>query len=220
MRVLSPAEGYRRWAPCYTEETAVSFLEDRAVRALPLPAVAGRLLDVGCGTARRLAAAGAALAVGVDLSVDMLRQSTLRGTLAAADVRTLPFADAGFDWVWCRLMIGHVRDLAGVYRELARVCRLQGHVVVTDFHADAALAGHRRTFRDDAGVVWEVEHHVHDPPSHTAMAARAGLELVSRRDDAVGPPIRQFYEDAGRLTAYDEQLGLRLVLTLAYQRVP
>jgi malonyl-CoA O-methyltransferase len=217
---LSPAEGYRLWAPRYAEETAISFLEDRAVRALPIPAAADWLLDVGCGTARRLEACDAALAVGVDLTVDMLRNAAAPANLAAADVRRLPFADASFDLVWCRLVIGHVRELGAAYAELARVCRPHGHVVVTDFHPDAAAAGHRRTFRDDAGNVREIEHHVHDAPAHAAAAEHAGLALAARRDDAVGPPIRRFYADAGRLAAYDEQLGLRLVLTLAYRRAP
>ncbi len=115
MTILAPGDGYRRWAPLYGVETAVSWLEERAVQALPLPTVAGRLLDVGCGTARRLEASRADEPIGVDLSVDMLRQSRLPGVLAAADVRALPFADASFDWVWCRLMLGHLPECDMAY---------------------------------------------------------------------------------------------------------
>jgi len=219
MTVLSPAAAYGLWAPTYTEETATSFLEDRAVRALPIAHAGGWLLDVGCGTARRLASSDAALAVGVDLTVDMLRCARSRGALAAADVCALPFADDSFDRVWCRLVIGHVRELRAAYAELARVCRRDGEVVVTDFHPDAAAAGHRRTFRDATGVVREIEHHVHHPTAHAVAAARAGLQLVARRDDCVGEPIRPFYERAGRLAEYERQRGLRLVLTLAYRCV-
>jgi malonyl-CoA O-methyltransferase len=219
MTALSPTAGYGLWAPRYTEETATSYLEDRAVRSLPVPRTGGWLLDVGCGTARRLASSDAALAVGVDLTVDMLRCAPARGALAAADVCALPVADASFDRVWCRLVIGHVRALDGAYAELARVCRLGGHVVVTDFHPDAAAAGHRRTFRDGAGLVHEIEHHVHEPMAHGIAARNAGLELVARRDPPVGPPIRAFYSRAGRLDAYESQRGLRLVLALAYRRV-
>jgi malonyl-CoA O-methyltransferase len=219
MTALSAAEGYRLWAPSYADETAISHLEDAAVRALPVPAPSGSLLDVGCGTARRLARAGASTAVGVDLTLAMLRCAVMRGTLAAADVCALPFGDRLFDTVWCRLVIGHVAGLPDAYGELARVCRAGGVVVVTDFHPDAAAAGHRRTFRDGEGQVHEIEHHVHDAIAHRAASAAAGLELVARRDDVVGPPIRSFYADAGRLNAYDAQRGLCVVLTLAYRRV-
>jgi malonyl-CoA O-methyltransferase len=115
-------------------------------------------------------------------------------------------------------VIGHVREVELVYEELARVCSAGGYVVVTDFHADAAAAGHRRTFRDEAGEVRELEHHVRPLDRHADAAARAGLELVAHRDGRVGPSIRHFYADAGRLAAYDEQLGLPLVLALAFRR--
>jgi malonyl-CoA O-methyltransferase len=217
---LSAAEGYRLWAPRYAEETAISFLEDAAVRALPIPPLRGSLLDVGCGTARRLASSCATWAVGVDASIGMLRHARGDAPLAAADVRALPFADASFDRIWCRLVIGHVAELEAAWAELGRVCRPGGHVIVTDFHADAVAAGHRRTFRDDAGIVREIEHHVHDAKAHDRAAARAGLDLVARWDEPVGPAIRPFYDHAGRLAAYEEQRGLPIVLVLVHRRRP
>jgi len=104
------------------------------------------------------------------------------------------------------------------YAELGRVCRPGGTVLVTDFHADAVAAGHRRTFRDAAGTVREVEHHIHPPEAQVAMAAAAGLTLVEQLEGRVGPEMRPFYERADRLAAYDEQVGLRVVLALAFRR--
>jgi malonyl-CoA O-methyltransferase len=217
---LSARTGYALWAPRYAAETAVSALENEVVRTLPLPRACNALLDVGCGTGRRLALAECSLAVGVDLSPAMLEHAVGRHDLAAADAAALPFTDAAFDRVWCRLVIGHVREVEPLYEEFARVCSAGGYVVVTDFHAEAAAAGHRRTFRDDTGIVRELEHHVHTLADHVAAATRAGLELVAHHDGRVGPSIRHFYGDAGRLAAYDEQRGLPLVLALAFQRVP
>jgi malonyl-CoA O-methyltransferase len=215
---LSARAGYALWAPRYAAETAVSALENEVVRAMPLPRTCGSLLDVGCGTGRRLALADCALAVGVDLSPTMLAHAVGSSGLAVADAAALPFAEAAFDRVWCRLMIGHVREIDLVYSELARVCSPGGYVVVTDFHAEAAAAGHRRTFRDEAGIVHELEHHVHACAGHLEAGARAGLALVARRDGRVGRSIRHFYTDAGRMRAYGEQLGLPLVLALAFRR--
>jgi malonyl-CoA O-methyltransferase len=150
----------------------------------------------------------------------MLQHAVGGAAVAAADVRALPFAGASFDRIWCRLVIGHLADLAAAWAELGRVCRPEGHVLVTDFHADAAAAGHRRTFRDEAGIVHEIEHHVHDASAHEWAARRAGLEIVARRDEPVGPSIRRFYDDAGRLAAYEEQRGLCMVFVLACRRLP
>jgi malonyl-CoA O-methyltransferase len=215
---LSARQGYRLWADHYEAETAVSFLENRLVAEVGSPVAGRRLLDAGCGTGRRLRASGAAVAVGVDLSPEMLLASPTPGLLAAADLRALPLAPAAFDVVWCRLAIGHLGELAAAYAELARVCRPGGTVVVTDFHPAAVAAGHRRTFRDAAGILHELEHHVHLPTAHADAADAAGLELVEGRPAVVGPPVRPFYARAGRLSAYREQKGLPVVLALRYRR--
>ncbi|MGH7616133.1 MAG: class I SAM-dependent methyltransferase [Gemmatimonadaceae bacterium] len=218
MTVLSVREAYRLWAPAYDRETAVSALEAETVESLGVLAAGRALLDVGCGTGRRLRASGASLAVGVDLSTEML--SVARGeTVIAGDLRAIPAAAKTFDVVWCRLAIGHVRELAVAYAELARVCRPGGTVVVTDLSPDAAAAGHRRTFRDDTGATYEVEHHVHTVDAHTSAATTARLEMIARRDGVVGPGARRFYAEAGRLFAYDAQVGQPIVLALAWRKL-
>lgn len=221
MTVLSAARGYALWAPTYAAETAVSALESSVVESFGIPLAGRRVLDVGCGIARRLPqarGAGAALAVGVDLTPGMLAQSAERSMLAAADVRALPASDGGFDVVWCRLVLGHLANLRPAYDELARVCSVAGHVIVTDFHPQAAAAGHRRTFRDAGGELHELEHHVHDVHAHEAAAERAGLALVARREGVVSEAVRAFYERADRLDAYERQRGLPLVLALLFVR--
>jgi len=245
--VLSPARGYALWAPSYAE-TAVSALEAAAVDSLGVSLRGRRVLDVGCGNGRRLANAwegGASIAVGVDLTPEMLAQARApchserraegpesrnrdrpdRGAsasdeplLAGADVRALPVADDAFDVVWCRLVLGHVADLDAAYTELARCCTLGGALVVTDFHPAAAEAGHKRTFRDADGEVHELEHHVHPPGAHYLAAARAGLSLSERRDCTAGDAVRDYYARAGRLEMYERQLGLPLVLVLVFER--
>lgn len=219
---LAPRDAYRLWAPVYADETAISHLEERIVAELTPDLRGLRLLDAGCGTGRRLRAArGAALAAGADLTWEMLAAGAANGPaalLAAADVRALPFADRAFDVVWCRLVIGHVASPGAVYAELGRVCRPGGTVIVTDFHPDAARAGHTRSFRDAAGEVHAVEHHVHLADDHLRTAASAGLALVARTDGAIGPEIEAFYARAGRTDRYEADRGLAIVLALAFRK--
>lgn len=218
MSILTAPDGYRAWASRYAAETAVSFLEDALVRELRVPTANRALLDAGCGTGRRLEQSDAAFAVGVDLSGAMIAESGGNVRLAIADVRSLPFDDSAFDVVWCRLVIGHVRDVEAVYRETARVCKAGGAVVITDFHPAAAAAGHRRTFRDETGTVREIEHYVHSLEDHAAAARASGLAVVSQREGEVGPAIRRFYDDAGKSDVYHAQLGQRIVLAIAYRK--
>src|SRR5262245_57255955 len=176
------------------------------------------LLDVGCGTTRRLRESDAALIVGVDLTFEMLKQARDGHCVAAADVRALPFRAGSFDVVWCRLVLGHVPDLDDAYAELARVCPTNGSVVVSDVAVEAVNAGHKRTFHDAAGSTHEVEHFVHEPDVHIAAAQRAGLALERRATGVVGPSIRSYYVKAARERAYEQQTGLPLVLGLLFRR--
>jgi malonyl-CoA O-methyltransferase len=221
MTMLQPAQGYALWAPTYSAETAVSALEASVVASFGGSLAGKRVLDVGCGIARRLRDAhdaGASCAVGVDLTPGMLAQATGGQLLAAADVRALPIAADAFDVVWCRLVLGHLPSLGAAYVELARACAIGGGVVVTDFHPDAAAVGHRRTFRDGVGALRELEHHVHTLQDHRDAAALAGLHLVEHRDGVVGDAVRGFYERADRLDVFERQLGLPLVLALHFIR--
>jgi len=220
---LSPREGYRLWAPSYEEETAVSALEDRVFRGVA-PDVAGRrLLDVGCGTGRRIAAdrQRTALAIGLDLVPEMLlagRRSGHAITGIVADLRRMPIRAESFDQVWCRLVIGHVPDLAGAYRELGRVTCSGGDLIVSDFHAAAVTAGHRRTFRDPLGGAREVQHHVHTPAEHVKAAEVAGWSHLATVEAAAGEPEAWFYERAGRLEQLERERALPLVVVLWLRR--
>jgi malonyl-CoA O-methyltransferase len=219
MTALEPRHAYRLWAPTYANETAISFLDEQLARALMPPLEGKRLLDAGCGIARRIADLPTAAVVGVDASPEMLAVGNARN-VAAADVRELPFASGAFDMVWCRLVLGHLSDPRAAYSEFARVCSPGGYLFVTDFHSDAVAAGHRRSFRDADGLVHEVEHHVHGIARHIAIAERAGFSLISQRNGVIGETVKGFYVRAGRSPAYDRDRGLAVVAGFLFRRSP
>jgi malonyl-CoA O-methyltransferase len=222
-KILTAHEGYRRWAPSYSEETAISYLENGLVDAMT-PSLAGlSLLDAGCGTGRRLAECGAAFAMGVDASAAMLEAGIGRGTVRAGirtivgDVRKLPLRNATFEIAWCRLVIGHLPDCTPAYQELARVSRTGALVIVTDFHPEAHEAGHRRTFRE-SDTVREIEHYVHSIDVQVTAARAAGLTLVAEREAAIDDSVLPFYARAGRPALFEAHRGLPVVLALAFRR--
>jgi malonyl-CoA O-methyltransferase len=217
MTALAPRDAYRLWAPTYATETAISFIEDELAREFSPPLAGKRLLDAGCGTGRRLLGVEASFAAGIDASPEML-SSGHADRVAAADLCNLPFAAGSFDVVWCRLVLGHLKHLQSAYDELARVCILGGELLVSDFHAVAAAAGHKRSFRDSRGVVHEIEHHIYDNATHISAAARSGFALLRARDGAIGPSVEHFYTRAGRHDDYLRDLGLPVVASLCFRR--
>ena len=223
MSALAVREAYRQWAPSYSEETAISWLENDLVGEMTPPLDGLRLLDAGCGTGRRVQDACAATRVGLDLSPEMLaagiggraRSPGLQAVVG--DVRDIPLPPRSFDLVWCRLVLGHLPRIAAAYSELARVADHGAIVIVSDFHPAAVDAGHRRTFSTGAEVI-EVEHYVHSVADHVAAAHDVGLTPMVCREALIGEDVRPFYERAGKQAAYRDHVGLPVVLALAFRK--
>jgi malonyl-CoA O-methyltransferase len=211
---LTVQEAYRRWAPNYSDETAISALDEEFAKEMLSGLSRGRLLDVGCGIGRRIE--GVPDAIGMDVSPEMVSMAKANN-LIVGDVRDIPFASNSFDMVWCRLVLGHVKELAVAYRELHRVCKPGGFVFTTDFHKDAVRAGHRRTGTDEDGNTFEIEHYVH--LNHEDIAAEVGLESVLQQCGTVGPSIRSFYLQGIGEKAYKRDLGLKVLDAFLFEKV-
>jgi len=97
-----------------------------------------RVLDLGAGTGVSTAAlaASGALAVGADLSLGMLaagRRTRPATVLLGADALALPFADGTFDAVTISFALRNIVDVPAALREMARVTRPGGRLVVCEF---------------------------------------------------------------------------------------
>jgi ubiquinone/menaquinone biosynthesis C-methylase UbiE len=101
----------------------------------------GQTLEVAIGSGLNLPdyAPTVTSAVGVDLSAGMLQEAHQRAValdrplhLVRADAERLPFADASFDTVAISLALCTVPRPEAALRELARVCRPSGRVVLLE----------------------------------------------------------------------------------------
>ena len=113
---------------------------------LPTPC---RILDVGCGTGRHLAAAltiDQAEIVGLDPKVEDLHQArqrlelhrrlgvcgrNVRCYLAGGGLGRLPFHNNAFDLIICSEVLEHLEDIPGAIRELARVLTPDGQLIIS-----------------------------------------------------------------------------------------
>ena len=144
----------------------------------------GVVIDVGCGTGRALPALRQAVGphgtvIAVDLTPEMLHHARTKGraahaTLILADARHLPFASASTDAVFAAGLIMHLPDTEAGLRQLARITRPGGRLIL--FH----------------------------PSGRAALAARHGRTLEPDEPLAEAPLKRSTRNTGWRLTTYDD----------------
>ncbi|GAB4323335.1 MAG: hypothetical protein Kow0074_15490 [Candidatus Zixiibacteriota bacterium] len=94
-----------------------------------------RFLDAGCGdnrTAHELS--GPAICVGVDIDL-----TAPVGTAIRASLEHLPFKDQTFDLVGCRYVVEHLSDPGAVWREVHRVMRPGGRLLIQTVNSRSLL---------------------------------------------------------------------------------
>jgi ubiquinone/menaquinone biosynthesis C-methylase UbiE len=159
-------------------ETPHPFITRERLRDALGPRPGERLLEVGPGTGYYALPVAGWLAPGgrldvVDLQQEMLdhtaRRAREQGVTdiepARADARELPFADATFDGAYLVAVLGEIPDQEAALRELRRVVRPGGRIVVGELFGDPHVVtrsalGRRaekadlRVERSLGGILW------------------------------------------------------------------
>lgn len=196
MTLVSPREAYSLLGPEYdTQPNALVSLERRILTPL-LPGMKGRrVIDAGSGTGRwaRYCAAQGARTIALDFSSEMIVRGPRPAVLG--DIRALPFRDSVADVTICSFALGYA---PGCLRELRRVTRPGGLVVVSDMHPDSVRRGWTRSFRYSGGVI-QVAHE----PYQLEDLHLSGLELSYLLEPKFGPPEREIFLAFGQGARFD-----------------
>jgi ubiquinone/menaquinone biosynthesis C-methylase UbiE len=126
-------DGASRW---YDFATAgLEVLIFRRLRSQLLKSAVGRVLEVAAGTGSNLAHYPAGVdIITVDLSPRMISKARQRGAQKAAvmDAQHLAFRDGSFDTVVSTLGTCTFPDPVEALREMRRVCRPSGHILLLE----------------------------------------------------------------------------------------
>lgn len=189
--MLEPAKAYALWASSYPPHAhnPVMQAEERAMLALLPETLHGLdVLDAGCGSGRYLLHAlrrGAARAVGVDLSPEMLARADaalhdecrdIPVELLAGSLDALPVADACADLTVCGLVVGHLQALRPCLAELHRATRPGGAILCSDVHPIGHALGWTRDFKS-GGQRYAARHTPHLYSHWHDACASLGLRI-------------------------------------------
>jgi malonyl-CoA O-methyltransferase len=196
--------GYAQWAKNYPAEAhnPLMEIEEQAMLSL-LPAdLSGQVcLDLACGSGRYMQLMQARQAkqiFGTDYSADMLAQvnnsepkapcgqfTIDNSQLVRSAFLALPFAAPTFDLITCALAVGHEKNLQQTMAEIARVLRVGGVVIYSDFHPFATLSGWQRSFTSN-GTTFKLEHYLHLYRDHQQACHLAGLTITAILEPVAG----------------------------------
>jgi ubiquinone/menaquinone biosynthesis C-methylase UbiE len=144
-----------------------------------------RLLDVGAGTGNvvALALAGGADAVGLDASSAMARIAVKKvpGRFIVGRAERLPFADRSFDVVTTSLSLHHWEPAEQGLREIARVLRPDGRLVIADVEGAGALARVHNRLRRHHSHGRYIKRHQYDGLLRRAGFVKLSQEMMRRR---------------------------------------
>jgi 2-polyprenyl-3-methyl-5-hydroxy-6-metoxy-1,4-benzoquinol methylase len=218
--VVATRVGYDQWAASYDDDTnPLPILEGTLVDQL-LGEVRGLdVLDLGCGTGRHaisMASRGARVTA-VDFSEGMLERAKQKSgdaniAFQVCDLtRPLPFEAATFDLVLCALVLDHIEDLEDFFREMRRVCRPSGFVVVSTVHPAMMLRGVQARFRDPKnGAEIRPKSYPHEMSDYVMGATRAGFVFDHLSEHSVGAELANRFERARKYVGWPMLLLMRL----------
>ncbi|GJQ20948.1 MAG: biotin synthase [Bacteroidia bacterium] len=230
LQFLDPKEAYDLWAETYdaADGNVLLHTEERIIRPLldSLHLADAEILDAGCGTGRymlQLLEKCPRRLVGFDSSLRMLDiaqgkfASNSSLSLVNASFAKLPFPSGRFDLILSTLAVDHVPGLAGIMRELTRVLKSGGRIILSCFHPFGALAGWKRTFSVHFRT-YAVRYIPYSVADYLNAFSSAGLTVVRVEEPVIDERVKHLYTAMGKEDFYERSKGHPLSLIFVLQK--
>lgn len=197
-------------------------LEHRLIFRLTGPLGGKSVLDAGCGDgtlARTAIREGAARVCGCDLDPRMVGKARATASrdgmpidLAVARLQALPFPDNTFDVVTCITVLAFVPDAIQAVREMARVLRPGGCLVIGDLGKWSLWAARRRVRGWFGAKMWRTAK-FRTAKEMAGLTEAAGLTTGSVKGAIFYPPSTML---ARLIAPFDSTLGEITTLGAAF----
>ena len=180
----SVSAGYGEWATKYDDpNNPVIVAEEPVVQSILAQYPRGTALDAACGTGRHakyLASQGHSV-TGLDASPAMLevaRSKIPSARFEVADLSSIPMPNDAVDLAVCSLALTHCQELGPPIRELARVVRPGGTLVISDAHPFLVILSGHASYSSSNAEIGFIRNYVHHASAYIAAFREAGLDVV------------------------------------------
>ena len=188
---MTVQSAYNDWSQTYdTDENATRDLDHTVLKRVVGESHFTSIVEAGCGTGKNtefLSHIGKSVTA-LDFSPGMIARAKEKlahhpsVTFAQADIaQRWPCHDNSADFITCNLVLEHVKDLAPVFTEAARVLADDGQFFVSELHPFRQYQGTVANFQrgDQSTRIEACVHHITD---FLSAANAAGLKLKSLQE--------------------------------------
>ncbi len=175
--------GYAEWVETYdTPGNPVLLAEEPVVRDLIAKYPPGKAIDAACGTGRHaihLASLGHDV-VGFDSTPEMVEAAKAKDSSARfeiGDIEAMPLPDESIHLAVCALSLTHLADVGPPVKELARVVRPGGHVVISDVHPQPVSLGAHASYNRGETSGGFIRNYIHLHSDYLNAFREAGLQV-------------------------------------------
>lgn len=184
--IMNIQKAYNDWSETYdTDRNLTRDLDQEVTREALANQRFTSILEIGCGTGKNtsfLAQLGESI-YAVDFSQGMIEKA--RAKVQAENVRfsmlditqRWNFEYPSFELIVCNLVLEHIRDLAFLFSEAARVLKDKGKFFINELHPLKQYEGKKARFHMDEETI-EVQAFVHHISDFFNAATTNGLRLV------------------------------------------
>jgi len=175
--------GYALWSSTYDVfPNPLIAIEEPAVHALLDPLPVGVALDAACGTGRlsKYLHVRGYTVISVDTTPEMLARAKAAVPVAEfrqGDLLALPMESSSVDLAVCGLALTHSPDLLPPLRELSRVVRPGGYILLSDFHPFMVVLGGTAFFVAADGSAGYVTTYLHQHSAYLHAFQQTGLTV-------------------------------------------
>lgn len=179
-----------------------------------------RVADIGCGTGRhwqKLYALKPNLVIGFDVSQGMLNQLKHKFpnalTQQITDNQLNVVDDAFVDCLITTLTIAHIKNIDEAIAAWARITRIGGDLLLTDFHPAALANGGKRSFSHN-GATMSVINYVHPLKKVKNIFSKYGFTVIKQEEKYVDDTVKHYYQAQNAIPVYDRFKGMPIIYGL------